>query len=274
MLYTLWVYMSYLNQFVQQCHDNLLNSRTSEVLNAKSYLVKERKITEKSISLHNIGYCDNNWKIPDEIAFYGKTKEEIQGNDSRGMSYFIRGRIVLPIYSEFGLIVGLATRKPSSLPGNTWWNISRPFYKGNHLFLLDKSRKDIFDNNKIYLVEGYIDAIILNQEGLKGVVALMGINLSPRQVGLLARYCSNICLCLDVDKNQSGQKAKNKAIYSLKKFDFHESISAVEGLPVGEDPDVFTLKNGLSELLKLEKIMTVSEINKIYKEQLALFKGK
>lgn len=265
--------MSHLYQFIKQCHENLLNNKTSEVTNAQKYLYG-RNIKDESILLHSIGYCSDKDRIPDEIAFYGKEKEDIDINHKGGYSYFIRGRIIVPIYSEFGLIVGFATRKPSSEYGNTWWNISRPFYKGNHLFLLDKSRKDIFKNNKIYLVEGYIDAIILHQEGLKGIVGLMGTNLSPRQVGLLARYCSNICLCLDVDKNNAGQKAQGKAIYSLQNFDFHESISIVDDLPVGEDPDVFVSKNGLPELLKRERILTKSEVNKIYREVLSQTKRK
>jgi len=260
--------MSHLNQFVQQCHQNLLNGKKSEIVKARDYLAK-RNLQDKSILLHNIGYCDYDSKIPNEIAFYGKSEQDIDINGKGGYSYFIRGRVIIPIHAEFGAIVGFATRKPSFEPGNTWWNLSRPFYKGNHLFLLDKSRKDIFENNKIYLVEGYIDAIILYQEGLKGVVGLMGTNLSPRQVGLLARYCSNICLCLDADANNSGQKAQGKAIYSLKKFDFHESISAIEGLPIGEDPDVFVSKNGVSELLKLERTMKDAEINKIYREHMS-----
>lgn len=263
--------MSYLNQFVKQCHENLLYGKSIEVATARDYLSK-RNIKSESILLHAIGYCNYKEQIPKEIAFYGKEEKDININGKGGYAYFIRGKVIVPIYSEFGLLVGFATRKPSFDPGNTWWNLSRPFYKGNHLFLMDKSRKAIFDNDKIYLVEGYMDAILLYQEGLRGVVGLMGTNLSPRQVGLIARYCSNICFCLDVDVNNSGQKAQNKAIYFIKKFDFYESISAIDGLPVGEDPDVFVSKNGLLELLKKEHKMTDSEIYKIYRDVLSQIK--
>ena len=256
--------MSHLHHFSQQCHENLVNGKSSEIQEAKDYLSK-RNVKTESIILHSIGYCGYNDPIPDEINFFGKDKQNISINGKGGYSYFIRGRIVIPIYSEFGHMVGFATRKPSFEPGNTWWNISKPFQKSNHLFLLDKARKTIFNTDKIYLVEGYIDAIILYQEGLKGVVGLMGTNLSPRQVGLIARYCSNICLCLDVDKNLAGQKAQGKSIYSLKRFDFFDSISVIEDIPVGEDPDVFVSKNGLSELLKRERKMSSSEIIKIFK---------
>ena len=256
--------MSHLNKFILQCHDNLISGNSAEINDAKDYLFK-RGITPKTIDLHKMGYCPYSTKIPREVIFYGKDLNKIDKGD-KGFAYFIAGRIIVPIYSEFNHLVGLATRKPSTEPGNSWWNISKPFHKSEHLFLLDKARKSVFKNNKIYLVEGYIDAIILMQEGLDNVVGLMGINLSPRQIGLIARYCNNICLCLDVDLNNAGQKAQGKSIYYLKKFDFHESISVVDGLPVKVDPDDFVIKNGIAELLKLERKMTESETLKIYKE--------
>jgi DNA primase len=264
--------MSHLNQFIKHCHDNLLHSKDTEVANANDYLAK-RNIKPESILLHSIGYCSHKDIIPNEIAFYGKEEKDV-GVNGKGYSYFIKGRLIVPVYSEFGLIVGFATRTPSFEPGNTWWNLSKPFHKSNHLFMLDKARQHVFKNDKIYLVEGYIDAILLYQEGLKGIVGLMGTNLSPRQVGLISRYCSNICLCLDVDKNNSGQKAQGKAIYSLKKFDFYESLSVVDGLPVGEDPDVFVTQHGLPELLKMERKLSGTEINRIYREALIQNKGR
>lgn len=259
--------MSHLSKFVKKCHSNLINCNTDEISIAFDYLTK-RGMNEQTIRENHIGYCNIKDIVPDEIAFYGKENNKI----NKGNSYFIKGRIIVPIYSEFGEVVGFATRKPTFESGNTWWNLSRPFKKSVHLFLLEKSRKNIFDSNKIYLVEGYMDALILNQYGIKNTVCLMGTNLSPRQIGLIARYCSNICLCLDCDKNNAGQKAQRKLIYSLKKFDFHDSISVIEGLPIGEDPDVFIVKNGKEDLLKLERKLDVSEIAKIYKEVLSELK--
>ena len=265
--------MSHLNQFVQQCHHNLLTNKDLETTQARDYLTK-RNIKSESLLLHTIGYCGYRDKIPNEIAFYGKAEQDIPINGKGGYAYFLRGRIIVPIYSEFGLLVGFATRRPSFEEGNVWWNLSNPFKKSHHLFLMDKARKYIFQKNKIYLVEGYIDAIMLFQEGLRTAVGLMGTNLSPRQIGLLARYCSNVCLCLDVDKNSAGQRGQDKAIYQLKKFDFYESISRIEGLPIGEDPDVFVAQHGVSELVGMEKVVSPSEINQIYREILVQNKGR
>ena len=121
------------------------------------------------------------------------------------------------------------------------------------------ARQKIFEDNKIYLVEGYIDGILLYQENLRAVCSLMGTALTSRKIGLIARYCNNICLCLDADKNQSGQKAQNKAIFSLKEFGFCESLSVID-LPIGVDPDVFVTKNGLEAFLANERQLKTKEI--------------
>ena len=255
---------SCLTQFVQQCHTTLLDSKEDEVRCAKKYLNQVRKITDSSIICHRIGYCIASEKIPTDIQFYGKKNQDIDTDDS-GYAYFIRGRVIVPVYAEFGELVGFATRKPAIEPGNTWWNLSSPFKKGNHLFLLDKTRKNIYKKNKIYLVEGYSDAIILYQAGIGTVCGLMGTHLSPRKIGLIARYCNDICLCLDMDENKSGQKAQEKAIASLKEFGFSKSISIIDGLPVGEDPDVYIIKHGIDKFLSLERKLKASEIKSIYK---------
>ena len=254
--------MSHLVQFINECHSNLVNGRDSETDQARKYL-SNRYVKPDTMAFHKIGYCYKKQDIPDEVKFYGKNLDNLT---DKGYAYFMAGRIIVPVYSEFGIAVGLATRKPSSEPGNTWWNLPNPFKKGEHLFLLNKTRKDIFRNNKVFIVEGYMDAIILHQEGLREVVAIMGTSLSPRKIGLIARYCDNITLCLDVDANMSGQKGQDKAIYALREFDFYDSISVIDGLPVGEDPDVFVIQHGLNDLLCKEKKLTQKEIDIVWKK--------
>ena len=248
--------MSCVEEFVCKCHKILLSS-SKEAKNAREYL-GERGITAKSISLYKIGYCPN-IQIPDKISSYGWDGKAEKPN----YSYFIKGKIIVPIYDEFEKEVWFATRKPSTESGNTWWNLPKPFHKGNHLFLLNKNRKHIFKDNKIYLVEGYADAILLQQEGLKAVCGLMGTALTPRKIGLIIRYCDNICLCMDIDENKSGQNAQDKSVYALSEFGFCESISVIDNLPVGEDPAEFVIKNGLQKFLEGERKLDEKEIKKI-----------
>jgi len=255
-----------LKDFIERCHTNLLENKTEqEVLVAKEYLTK-RNLLEKSIISTRIGYCNSDWKLPDSVRFFGEEERDNDGSKNGYADYIsshFNGRIVVPVYSEFNKIVGIATRKPLSEKGNTWWNLPSPFKKGEHLFLLNISKKNIFDKNKVYLVEGYMDAIILQQYGLNNVVAVMGTALTSKKIGLIARYCNNVCICFDMDANESGQKARDMSIAILKKFDFCENISVINGLPIGEDPDTYVAKNGLDVFLEKEVVLKDSDIEKI-----------
>jgi len=250
--------MSDLSEFIKECNVSLLSGADREIKTAREYLINERKLLEKSWNSHIIGYCKTGFNIPDPVRFYGSGDTEKRWD----ISPYIHGKIIVPIFSEFGEVVAFATRSPTSKPGNSWWNLPSPFKKGNHLFLLDKARKTIFEKNKVYVVEGYMDALVLFQYGLKNVVGIMGTAFALRKISLIARYCNNICLCFDTDDNESGDKGKQIAITILKKYDFCENISVIH-LPLKIDPDVFVSKEGLDAFLKLEKTLTQSEIYKL-----------
>jgi len=253
----------HLNKFIQSCHERLLQDRGDETKTAIDYL-KHRHVKKSSVIEHKIGYCGYRDKIPSAVAYYGKDPDNLKDKE-RGYYYFIRGKIIVPVYSEFGDTVGFATRSPTTEPGNTWWNLPKPFKKSHHLFLLEKSRQEIFNSKKVYLVEGYMDAIILFQQGIKNVNAIMGTVLSTRKIGLISRYCNNVCFCLDSDKNQAGQKATYKSIASLKDFGFCNSISVIENMPIGKDPDEYVIENGVDKFLSLERKLTQNEIEEICK---------
>lgn len=246
--------------FIAQCHENLVLEQDQESKDARTYLTS-RNVFEKSIKSGIIGYCLCNQDIPDPVRFFGEEFRK-EDEDRWDMSKLFRGRLIVPVYSEFNDLVGIATRKPSHEKGNTWWNLPTPFKKGNHLFLLNLAKKSIFEKNKIYLVEGYMDAIVLRQYGLDNVVSLMGTALTQRKIGLIARYCNNVCFCFDSDENEAGQKANDMAIAILKKLDFCETISCIK-LPIKQDPDVYVVENGLDNFLKQEVMLKDSDIEKI-----------
>ena len=115
------------------------------------------------------------------------------------------------------------------------------------------------------IVEGYVDAILLYQNGLSNVVGLMGTVLTPRKIGLIARYCNNICLCMDVDKNKSGQNAQEKSVYILNEFGFCESLFVIDNLPVGVDPADYISNHTMEDFLSGERKLEEKEIHKICK---------
>jgi DNA primase len=247
---------NYLNDFISQCHSNLLNASSNEVRSAQLYLSKDRSIDEDSWKTHRVGYCPSDAFLHSSIKYLGSDED-----NKWSIQRYVKGRLIVPIFSEFGDIVAFATKVPTMEAGNPWWNTK--FIKSNHLFLLDKARYSVFNKNKIYIVEGYIDALMLYQSGLRNVVAVMGTATTVRKIALIARYCNNVCLCFDSDKNGSGDNAKNAMIAILNKYSFCDEISTIDSLPIGKDPANFVQENGLKAFIDLERKLSEKEILKI-----------
>jgi DNA primase len=236
-------------QFVVYCHKALLaNSKVLE------YLIDSRHVSMNSIKEFMLGFCPVDMR-PSQYDLMGFCT--------------LKGRIIVPIFSEFGKIVGIAGRVPDAkIKG--WWNTK--FEKSSHLYGFHNARKHIFQTNKVYIVEGYFDHIILAQNGLPNSVAIMSSSLGMRRVGLLARYCDQVCLCFDTDQNHAGKLGMLKTLNEFQTVGFGNdpynpsgyknlchNISMIT-LPVGIDPDDYVYRNGLKAFLALEKPFSVKQM--------------
>jgi DNA primase len=248
-----------LDEFIERCHGVLIEDSSSDSDAARTYLKESRGLTKASVDLHRIGYCPPGASLPEEIRHFGN----VRVSKRTDYSFCIQDRIIVPIVSEFGDNVAFATRKPTTEDGYSWWNLPRPFKKGSHLYLLNHARSSIFKEDKVYIVEGYMDALLLYQAGITNVCSLMGTALTLRKIGRIARYCENICFALDVDKNGSGQRAFRKSVAVLARFNFVKNLSVIDGLPVGVDPDDFVNEHGVEAFLALEKTLTPDEIHDV-----------
>jgi len=252
-----------LQKFAGESHNFLLNGSGPELNEARQYL-NQRGIDVAGICAYQLGFCPHGKLLDDEIRYFGNDNES--ESDKRDFKKSLTGKIILPIKDEFGKHVGLATRPSKSGQEYTWWNLPIPFYKSRHLFLLHLAKKAMYFQKKVYIVEGYVDAITLHRMGLKNVVAIMGTKLSARQCALIARYCNNVCVGYDVDENKSGQKATIDAIAILHRYGFCENLSVIKNMPVGEDPDSFVRKNGVTEFKMLEHNLSRNEIMSMCRE--------
>lgn len=240
-----------LKTLVSKFSDYLFSNK-EECQKALQYLIEERHLTEDTIKAFSIGYClENEFELYDQKTSDYKTISRISGS------------IIIPIRTEFGGVVAIAARKPDPQNKSSWWHTS--FDKQNHLFMLDVTKKHIFDNNKAYIYEGYFDGIVCWQYGINNTCCLMSTNLGHRRIGFLARYCDHICLCYDSDlKSEAGQIAQMKSVYEMNRYGW-ENISKVI-FPMGVDPDEFVIKNGKQAFHDLEKKLSKKEIMHISKE--------
>lgn len=161
---------------------------------------------------------------------------------------FFRNRAMFPIINENGKIAGFGGRRISENSNspkylNTGENLV--FHKRNLLYGLNNA----IGNDTVYLVEGYMDVIALNQSGVSNAVAALGTAIGENHCTLL-RDCGikNIVLCMDSD--EAGIKSAKKSISILRNY-FNVSVIILEG---AKDPDEFVKNKGSEAFHNLKRI--------------------
>ena len=254
-------YTSLYSEYVNFYHNELLNN--PETKSSLDYL-KNRKLTLETIKNFKLGYVKKNSNIFENLKknFNEKILKEC------GIFYFdekknifvdrFRDRIIFPINSISGSPIAIGGR---IMQKNSFFAkyINSPetqfFKKGNNLYNIDRARKLSNKINQIFLVEGYMDVISLNNRGIENCVANLGTALTERQVAILNQFFNEIVICFDGD--ESGYKAAVRAAEnSIKELKPEKQISFLF-LPDNEDPDTFISKNGK------DKFLNYYETNKI-----------
>lgn len=202
-------------------------TESDEAASARQYLL-ERGVTLETQNTFHLGYAHGG-----AIEFkYGK----------RQSSPF-RNRLIIPLFNRSGKVIGLAGRtltKTPNVPKYINSAESESFKKGNMLYGLNLLQRAAKDNQRILLVEGYFDVIMLYQFGFRNAVAGMGTALTETQASLLASLKMPITILYDGDK--AGQKATERAIPILLKAGILPKIIV---LPAEHDPDSYIRQYGL-----------------------------
>jgi DNA primase len=111
-----------------------------------------------------------------------------------------RNRLMIPIHSETGALVGFGGR---SLDGSDPKYLNSPesevFNKSRLLYNLHRSKDAMRRIDRAILVEGYFDAIAIDHAGVPGVVASMGTSLTSGQASLLRRFTTRVVIAYDGD---------------------------------------------------------------------------
>lgn len=104
-------------------------------------------------------------------------------------------------------------------------------------FMMHKAR----GNPKVYVVEGFLDALLAQARGLNTVISTMGVSLTGGMSECLER-CKVGRAVLVLDPDKAGEKGTIKAIKDLHA---QEKIRPfVVDLPEGKDPDELILQHG------------------------------
>ena len=222
---------------------------------AIAYL-KMRGLTGEMATRFAIGYAPVGWQNL-AAAFSDYQSEEtrdllikagllIQGDDGKRYDRF-RNRIMFPILDQKGNIVGFGGRvleqgEPKYLNSPE----TQLFEKGRELYNFFSARRAIRKAEKVLVVEGYMDVVVLAQHGIDYAVAALGTATTSFHVQKLLRQADNIVFCFDGDR--AGQKAAWRALEnSLPQLVDGKHLSFLF-LPTGEDPDSYVRKFGAEAL--------------------------
>jgi DNA primase len=207
-------------EIVRTAKEELLRGvRGKEALN---YLKNTRKISDAVIDEFNVGYC------PPEVK------------------HQVCGRIITPIYDTDHTLVALSTRHLDKNHPQRFWHES--FDKGSYLYALNYAKYDIRLKNKVVLVEGEFDVMVLHSHGFKMAVGVLGSSLTLFQIALLSRYCSEFYLLFDGDNAGRATTERVMGLYREKNIKNYGIQFIPVYLPDGDDPDDFLLREGVKGL--------------------------
>ncbi len=234
------------NHFMQNLHEN----EEGKAIGLSYFL--ERGFRKDIVEKFQLGFCLNSGHDFTDAAKAKGYKLEfcekvglIKSKDDRHFDFF-RGRVMFPIHSVTGRILGFGGRtltndkkvaKYFNSPESIIYN------KSEILYGLYFAKSDIIKYDNCFLVEGYTDVISLNQAGLTNVVSSSGTSLTKDQIKLIRRYTQNITILYDGDA--AGIKASFRGIDLI----LEEGMNVrVVLFPDGDDPDSYSKKVNTSEL--------------------------
>ncbi|MCH9774357.1 DNA primase [Schleiferiaceae bacterium] len=218
---------------------------------------KERGFTDETIKKFHLGYSPEQSSAFADYALASSYSEQslessgISMRNERGWYDRFRGRVMFPIHSISGRVLGFGGRiLQSNAKAAKYLNSpENPIYhKSKVLYGLFQAKQEIVKRDEALLVEGYTDVLSFYQNGVQNVVSSSGTALTEGQIAMLKRYTPNITLLYDGDA--AGIRASFRGLDMM----LEQGVNVrVVPFPDGEDPDSFAQAHSTEELEKYIK---------------------
>lgn len=225
---------------------------------ARAY-ARTRGITQGTAQKFAIGYAPAGWQpLSDAFEDYPTNKLletsglSIEGEGGRRYDRF-RSRLMFPIRSSGGRVIGMGGRVIAQAKQGEPKYLNSPeipgFEKGRELYGFYEAKTAIKDLGSVFVVEGYMDVVLLAQGGVNNAVATLGTACTEMHIKKLLRVCDSIYFCFDGDN--AGRSAAWRALEnSLSQVGDAHLVSFVF-LPEGMDPDDYIKAHGKDGFLAL-----------------------
>ncbi|MBF0331881.1 MAG: DNA primase [Candidatus Omnitrophica bacterium] len=239
---------------VEYFHHNLVNGREGEVGIAREY-IKNRKLNLDAVKRFKVGYAYDAWDgLIKHLRSKGfdntiieKSGLVVARDDKKGFYDRFRGRVVFPIFDYRGRSIAFGARALKKDDKVKYINSPEtPVYtKGRNLYGFNWAKEAIGREDRVIIVEGYLDFIRPYLAGVENVSASQGTALTPDQIRLIRRYTRNVTMLFDMDA--AGQSAALRSLDILLEEEMDVKVAA---LADGEDPDSFIQKYGADDFRK------------------------
>jgi DNA primase len=179
----------------------------------------------------------------------------VRKREEGGFYDYFRGRLMFPIHSEAGKVIGFGGRALRSGDEPKYLNSpdTKLYKKSSVVYNLHRAKIDARKNDRMILVEGYMDVIGVYAAGIREVVASSGTSLGIDQVRSIRRQiahqqASKGQIILNFDPDSAGVRSTEKYIPAFLAEGLRVKVLAIPG---GLDPDEYIQKFGIEEYRKL-----------------------
>lgn len=229
---------------------------------AVAYL-KRRGLNGETAAQFGLGYAPDDWNglrraLPDyQDPALEKAGLVITGDDKRYDRF--RDRVMFPIRDQQGRAIAFGGRiidagEPKYLNSPE----TELFHKGRELYGLAENRREIQKADRVVVVEGYMDVVMLSQHGVREAVATLGTAIGADQVRRLFRLADQVVFAFDGDA--AGRRAAWRALENALPQLLDGKRAGFLFLPEGEDPDSFVRQAGADAFRRLcEQALPLSE---------------
>jgi len=204
---------------------------SKEGQDALEYL-RNRGLSDQTIKDFKIGYAPSGYELVRYFEKYGFSENEagLAGNPQR-----FRYRIIFPIFSIFGDVIGFSGRifekaLPKDVSANPKY-LNTPetsvFHKSKVLYGLNLAKQTIRQKKRAVVVEGQMDVTAAHEAGIEEVVATSGTALTYDHLQILGRYTPNVIFAFDED--EAGQKTARQAAQMAYELGLEPKMTMIKG---------------------------------------------
>jgi DNA primase len=237
-----------MHEMAQEAFRANLESAAGET--ARAYLAR-RGVAPETIAQFGLGYAERSGQAL--VRMFGKRNFSSAQMEQSGLvgtrqdgSFYdrFRNRLMFPIHNESGKIIGFGGRALAADDEPKYLNSPETaIYKKSYvLYNLHRAKETIRKQDRVILVEGYMDAIGVTAAGVANVVASCGTSLTAQQVQAMKRHSARIAVNFDPDA--PGANAAERSIGLLLEEGMQVRIVELDG---SLDPDEYCRERGAAQ---------------------------